>query len=113
MEKMQVAGSSELAPKGDTRRLRVLTLTSFYPSVEDDSQGGFVADPLKWMDREEVENQVIAVQPFYRRRRLAVKTEIPSAWESYFSLPGNIGLASAGEFLAARLMPVVGETEGI
>ena len=106
----RVWGSGALAPKPETRRLRVLTLTPFYPSVEDDSEGGFVAEPLKWMEDEGVENQVIAVRPFYRGRARAAKTEIPSTWETYFSLPGNFGLASAGAFLAARLMPVLRET---
>ena len=108
---MRVAGSAALAPKALPRRLRVLTLTPFYPSAEDGSQGGFVADPLKWMDSEEVENQVIAVQPFYRRRAHAVKAEISSEWETYFSLPGNLGLASAGAFLAAGLMKSVHRRE--
>jgi glycosyltransferase involved in cell wall biosynthesis len=110
---MRVSGSGALAPKPETRRLRVLTLTPFYPSAEDESEGGFVAEPLKWMAREEVENQVIAVRPFYRGRALTVKTEIASAWETYFSLPGNFGLASAGAFLATRLTPVLRETGGI
>ncbi len=47
-------------------------------------------------DASEVENQVIAVQPFYRGRAHAVKSEIPSSWETYFSVPGNFGLAYGG-----------------
>ena len=110
---MQVVGSSALAPKGDTRKLRVLTLTPFYPSVEDDSQGGFVVDPLQWMDREEVENQVIAARPFYRGRAHPVKSEIPSAWETYFSVPGNFGLPTAGAFLGTKLLKAVRRMEGV
>lgn len=91
------------------RQLRVLTLTPFYPSAEDGSQGGFVAEPLRRMDPGEVENQVIAVQPFYRRRLRCVTVEVSSKWETYFSLPGNLGLPTAGAFLAAGLLRSVRE----
>ncbi len=110
---VRVARGAELAPNPEARRLRVLTLTPFYPSVDDESQGGFVAEPLRWMERGEVENRVIAARPFYRGRAQAVKSEIGSTWESYFSVPGNAGLASAGAFLAARLTSKVREMEDI
>jgi glycosyltransferase involved in cell wall biosynthesis len=85
------------------RPLRVLTLTPFFPSVEDRAQGGFIAEPIALMKSFGISNEVIAAQPFYRRTRSA---EDPKAiWENYFSIPGNVGLPLAGKFLAARLMP--------
>jgi teichuronic acid biosynthesis glycosyltransferase TuaC len=90
-------------------RLRVLTLTPFYPSAEDGTQGGFVAEPLSWMKSDEVENRVIAVRPFYRRRLRAMSTGVPCQWRAYFCLPGNLGLPTAGAFLAASLMRPAGE----
>ncbi len=109
----RVSGSSALDPRRETRRLRVLTLTPFYPSAEDGSQGGFIADPLKWMERDAVESRVIAVQPFYRGRVHPVSSEVASRWERYFSLPGNFGLPSAGAFLAASLMKTVQKMEPV
>src|SRR5207249_10028514 len=72
--------------------LRVLTLTPFYPSEHDPAQGCFVSDPLRALKDENVVNDVIAVQPFYRGRARAVPSEISARWQNYFSLPGNIGL---------------------
>src|SRR6266567_1140707 len=106
---MRVSGS--IAPAAEraagTLRLRVLTLTPFYPSAEDGSQGGFVAEPLSWMEPEEIENHVIAVQPFYRERQHPADSGVRSRWETYFSVPGNFGLPTAGAFLAASLMRTV------
>ncbi len=103
---MRVSEMVDLTPKmvPGRRQLRVLTLTPFYPSVEDGSQGGFVAEPLRWMEPGNVENQVIAVQPFYRGRLHGVTSEFTSKWETYFSLPGNLGLPTAGSFLASGLL---------
>lgn len=85
------------------RPLRVLTLSPFFPSAQDPGQGGFVAEPLAMMSSFGVSHEVIAAQPFYRRARQA---QNPNAlWEKYFSIPGNAGLAVAGKFLTARLMP--------
>jgi glycosyltransferase involved in cell wall biosynthesis len=91
------------------RQLRVLTLTPFYPSAEDGSQGGFVAEPLSRMDPAEVENRVIAVQPFYRGQLHGGTAEVSAQWETYFSVPGNLGLPTAGAFLAAALLGSVRE----
>jgi len=91
----------------EARPLHVLTLTPFYPSEEDPAQGCFVSEPLHELKGENVVNDVIAVQPFYRGRARAVQSEIASRWQSYFSLPGNVGLPLSGEFLAASLMPQV------
>lgn len=108
---MRVSGSLALAPAAEAgiRPLRVLTLTPFYPSAEDGSQGGFIAEPLRWTERGDVENHVIAVQPFYRSRQHATDSHLASSWETYFSVPGNLGLPTAGAFLAGSLMRHVGE----
>jgi glycosyltransferase involved in cell wall biosynthesis len=111
---VRVTGPAVLTaqPEAGKRRLRVLTLTPFYPSAEDGSQGGFVADPLSRMDTGEAENQVIAVQPFYRGRQHAVDSVVSYRWENYFSVPGNLGLPTAGKFLAASLVRPVREMHG-
>jgi len=88
----------------EKRVLRVLTLTPFYPSIEDDTLGCFVSEPLSGTARFGIENEVIAVRPFYRHRAHSVHSEISSNWKTYFSLPGNLGLPTAGHFLAADLM---------
>jgi len=87
----------------------VLTLTPFYPSVADRVQGCFVAEPLSWTERLGVSNQVIAVQPFYRGRAEPTNSEISIVWKTYFSVPGNWGLPTAGVFLTAALMGTLSE----
>ncbi len=87
-----------------TRRpLRVLTLTPFYPSVEDPTQGSFVSGPLTYMESLAVSQEVIAVEPFYREAAHAT-AENSADWLKYFCIPTNLGLPSSGEFLGARLM---------
>ena len=87
-----------------TRTLRVLTLTPFYPSAEDTTQGQFISQPLTRMGHLGISHEVIAVQPFYRRRsHCAEKGSV--TWKKYLSIPGNVGLPLAGEFLAGSLMP--------
>jgi glycosyltransferase involved in cell wall biosynthesis len=95
------------------RQLRVLTLTPFYPSAEDGSQGGFIAEPLRRMETRAIENHVVAVQPFYRRRVHGAESGPASCWETYFSLPGNLGLPIAGAFLASRLLRSIREMHAV
>ena len=85
------------------RKLRVLTLTPFYPSQQNPSEGCFVSEVLPWTQQLKLENEVIAVRPFYRGKARLVDSEIPSGCIKYFSVPGNLGLASAGSFLASTL----------
>jgi teichuronic acid biosynthesis glycosyltransferase TuaC len=87
-------------------RLRVLTLTPFYPSAHDPSQGRFISDPLAHMESLGVSNLTIAAQPFYRGRYCPPE-DSPAKWTSYFSLPANLGLPTAGEFLAGHLMRTI------
>lgn len=86
-----------------TRSLRVLTLTPFYPSVQDPSQGSYIAEPLKATESLAITNHVIAVQPAYRPKLNTAEGDLACTWESYFSIPGNFGLPMAGYFLAAAL----------
>jgi glycosyltransferase involved in cell wall biosynthesis len=92
----------------DTRRparenLHVLTLTPFYPSGADDANGCFVAELLEWLGRLGVRNTVIALQPFYRGRLRGGNSAVPVQWLRYFSLPGGLGLPTAGQFAFARI----------
>jgi len=92
------------ASLSEARALRLLTLTPFYPSVENSPQGCFISESLPELTRQRVISHVIAVQPFYRGRARPVPSEIESRWHSYFCIPGNLGLPFSGEFLAASLM---------
>lgn len=95
--------AQEFAPPDPTRPLRVLTLTPFYPTAEDESQGSFVAEPLKALEHRGIGHFVIAVRPFYRGHASRSAGSVLSAWRRYFSLPGNSGLAVSGDFLGLGL----------
>jgi teichuronic acid biosynthesis glycosyltransferase TuaC len=86
-----------------SRLLHVLTLTPFYPAAQDPSRGSFVAEPLRCSEELDIRNHVIAVQTAYRRGNEAMSPEFAAEWLTYPSLPGNVGLPSAGFLLAARL----------
>lgn len=98
-EVWETTGSTQARP------LRILTLTPFFPSAEEPSQGGFIAEPIAMMKSFGISNQVIAAQPFYRRARHA--EGLAATWQKYFSIPGNAGLPAAGTFLAACILPAV------
>jgi glycosyltransferase involved in cell wall biosynthesis len=109
-ESFGVAG--EPRPKKTGESLHVLTLTPFYPSQDDDTSGGFVAEPLEWFSSAQgIGNAVFAVQPVYRHRLRARGSEIPVEWFRYFSLPGGFGLPAAGAFLFARIVSRVRELQ--
>lgn len=91
------------------RVLRVLTLTPFYPSESDDSQGCFVAEPLHALADIGVSSEVFALQPVYRKRHQATDSKIPAKWMRYFSLPSSFGLPTAGAFVFARIVGQVRE----
>ena len=82
----------------------LLTLTPFYPVRNDDAQGCFVAEPLRWVERMGVVNTVIAVRPFYYSRVRANESAVPARWSHFFSLPGGFGLPTAGAFLYAHIL---------
>jgi glycosyltransferase involved in cell wall biosynthesis len=97
----------------DRRALRVLTLTPFFPSVEADSIGCFVSEPLPFTEHLGIRNEVIAVSPFYRGRSRIGPTAISSQQKTYFSFPGNFGLPAAGRFLFSGLVNTVRRMHGI
>jgi len=93
------------------RSIHVLTLTPFYPSEHDDAGGCFVAEPLDWLSKVGVMNAVFAVQPFYRAKTRARQSASSEQWLRYFSLPGGLGLPTAGAFLYARIVARVRELQ--
>jgi len=86
------------------RALHVLTLTPFYPSDRDATNGCFVSEPVQWLAKAGVQNTVFAVQPVYRRRQRASDSGFAAEWLRYFSLPGGFGLPTAGAFVFARVV---------
>jgi teichuronic acid biosynthesis glycosyltransferase TuaC len=104
---MSVSGT---VPYG-IRPLHVLTLTPFYPSEHDDAGGCFVSEPLDWLAKFGVMNTVLAAQPFYRGKLRARPSGVPAKWIRYFSLPGGLGLPTAGAFLFARIVGHVREMQ--
>jgi glycosyltransferase involved in cell wall biosynthesis len=81
---------------------RVVTLTPFYPTAQDDASGCFISEPLDWLAKAGVRNTVFAAQPVYRGSFHNGKTAIPAQWFRYLALPGGFGLPTAGAFLFAR-----------
>lgn len=81
----------------------MLTLTPFYPSTDDPSQGSFISEPLRSTSQSGMRNRVIAVQPFYHRSLGADNVDPFCTWRRYAAIPGNTGLAFAGDLLAATL----------
>jgi len=91
----------------------VLTLTPFYPNDRDATNGCFVAEPLDSLAKLGVQNTVFAVQPVYRARVRASDAAVKAEWMRYFSLPGGLGLPTAGAFLFARIVGRVRELHRI
>ncbi len=86
------------------RPLHVLTLTPFYPTLQDDAQGCFVAEVLPAIEQQGIVNTVLAVQPFYRARSQASPLALPAHWTRFPSFPGGFGLPSSGAFLFATIL---------
>lgn len=101
--------SSKLSSETKSRAhpLHVLTLTPFYPSLQNLTQGCFISEPIQWTEKLGVANHVIAVRPFYRAKPQPINPGVPYTSQSYFALPGNLGLPTAGNFLASRLTETV------
>jgi teichuronic acid biosynthesis glycosyltransferase TuaC len=91
--------------------IHVLTLTPFYPSENDDAAGCFVSEPLQALPKTGVVSTVFAVQPVYRRKPRPRALGVPATWFRYFSLPGGVGLPTAGAFLFARIVGRVREMQ--
>jgi teichuronic acid biosynthesis glycosyltransferase TuaC len=97
-------GAAPVPLNSTSNRMRVLTLTPFYPTASDDAAGFFVAEPLRQLEDFGVSSCVVAVQPWHRSSA-EVSTSAPAAtWVRYPSIPSGIGLASAGAFLHASLI---------
>ena len=101
--------SSGTTGPSKNRALRVLTLTPFYPSKSDDSQGCFVSEPLSALADIGISSEVLALQPVYRKRLQAAESKIPAKWIRYLSFPGSVGLPTAGAFVFARIVGRVRE----
>lgn len=93
------------------RRLNVLTLAPFFPSVEDPAQGCFIAEPIRRISEQGIASHVIAVSPFYRGVPRASETD--SEWRRYYAPPGNLGLVASGDLLARALRAGVKELQKV
>jgi len=85
------------------RELHVLTLTPFFPSVQNEVSGCFIAEPIEQFKQYGVESSVMAASPIYYPRRQS-SSWAPAEWVRYPRVPGNFGLSGAGKFLYARLL---------
>ena len=95
-----------IAEPAKLSRLHVLTLTPFYPSDASEVNGCFVAENLNQLSARGILSSVIAVDSIYHARRNSSRT-YPAQWIRYPQLPGNFGLASAGQILGATLLKTV------
>jgi teichuronic acid biosynthesis glycosyltransferase TuaC len=96
-----------LAVPGDKRTnrgLHVLVLTPFYPTLQDDAQGCFVAEALPAVEQQEIVNTVLAVQPFYRARSRPSPSAFSAQRASFPAFPSGFGLPSSGAFLFASIL---------
>lgn len=91
--------------------LHVLTLTPFFPSLENEVGGCFVKEPLDALAGYGITSSVIAVSPIYNERQHSNATAL-AEWVRYPQIPGTIGLSSAGRFLHARLHRRVEQLHG-
>jgi glycosyltransferase involved in cell wall biosynthesis len=94
---LSAASSSVQAP------LDVLTLTPFYPSAGDETEGCFIAEPLAVASQFSIRNHVLAVRPFYRAKVKPGLSDFPVHWRHFLCLPGNKGLPYSGSFLYAGI----------
>ena len=90
-----------------SRSLHVLTIAPFYPRLGDESGGCFVAEPLGELVSAGMQATIFAVEPFYRPRATASGQAPPARWFRYPAIPGNAGLASAGDGLYLCLRKAV------
>ncbi len=100
---LQIA-DRECGEKTHQPAIRVLTLTPFYPTASDDAGGCFVAEPLRQLEGLGVNSSVVAVRPWYRGSAGSNSIAPVATWIRYVSIPGGLGLASAGTFLCASLI---------
>lgn len=98
--------SRELVQLGCTTEppLHVLTLTSHYPSQDDDADGCFISELLERLAKTGVRNTILVGRPVYRPRPRHESSVVPAEWIRYPALPGQLGLSTAGAFLFARVV---------
>lgn len=106
-----LAGNPRGTSPEPPRKVRVLTLTPFYPNSKNHAEGCFVSEPLAFTPRWRIENEVLAVRPLHRGRVRAL-ADIPGTWSPYLCLPGNAGLAGAGRLLAGKILPQIKAIHG-
>lgn len=100
-----IAQSNSSSPSPG-RALHVLTLTPFFPFASNPVYGTYVSEPIERFAEFNLCSTVIGVSPIHRERRRPV----PSAaaeWLRYPTVPGNLGLTTAGFFLYHRVIPFV------
>ena len=78
------------------RTQHVLTITPFYPCEKNESGGCFISEPLAELIGTGLQSTVFAVDPLYREEPRATSNAPTASWYRYPSLPGGLGLASAG-----------------
>ena len=100
--------AASLRPLSAKRSLHVLTLTPFYPRAGNEGGGCFVAEPLVELAKLGVQSTVFAAEALYRPGPKTSSSTPDAAWYRYPSLPGGMGLASAGVGLYLRLRGPVG-----
>ncbi len=88
---------------GVASALHVLTLTPFFPSIQNEVSGCFVAEPLELLRQFGIDSTVIAVSPIYHPRKYS-SSSAAAEWVRYPQVPGTLGLSSAGKLLYARLL---------
>src|SRR6266545_1820249 len=79
--------------------MHLLTLTPFYPNVDNDASGCFIAEPVRELERLGIQSSVIAAHPGHRSHPGLDRKSPPATLQKYFSFPGNPGLSTAGHSL--------------
>jgi teichuronic acid biosynthesis glycosyltransferase TuaC len=95
------------------RGLHVLVLTPFYPTLQDDAQGCFVAEALPAVERQGIVNTVLAVQPFYRARSSPSPSAFSAQRARFPAFPSGFGLPSSGAFLFASILRKVRQIHAV
>jgi glycosyltransferase involved in cell wall biosynthesis len=97
-------GRRPVPEESTSTRMRVLTLTPFFPTTSDDAAGCFIAEPLRALEERGIDSCVVAVHPLHHHRAGSNGTSPLVTWIRYPCMPSGIGLASAGAFLYAGLV---------
>ena len=88
---------------GESRPIHVLTLTPFYPSVSDEIDGSFVAEPIEYLSDFNVVSTVIAAKPISWGTFKSIELGPQAIRVRYPQLPGRAAYGSWGLLLYARL----------